>query len=141
MPNLNKVFLMGNLTRDPELRYTPAGVGVASFGLAVNTPIGKKDENGNQKTDVLFVDVTAFGRQAEVITEYFKKGRPIFIEGRLIFRTWEDANGNKRSKHEVVMSSFQFLGSAPTAQETHENADNSNNTDSYNPSEDEDIPF
>lgn len=137
MPNLNKVFLMGNLTRDPELRYTPAGMGVASFGLAVNTPIGKKDENGNRKTETLFVDVVAFGKQAEVVAEYLKKGRPVFIEGRLTFRTWEDTNGNKHSKHEVLLNNFQFLNSASTQES------NTNNTDSnnYTPDEDEDIPF
>ena len=137
MPNLNKVFLMGNLTRDPELRYTPAGMGVASFGLAVNTPTGKKDENGKQKTDVLFVDVVAFGKQAEVVAEYLKKGRPVFIEGRLTFRTWEDTNGNRHSKHEVLLNSFQFLDSASTQ----ENTTNNTYSNNYTPDEDEDIPF
>ncbi len=131
MANLNKVMLIGNLTRDPELRYTPAGLGVASFGLAVNTPMGK-DEEGNRKTETLFVDVIAFGRQAEVIAEYLKKGSLVFIEGRLRYRTWEDAAGNKRSKHEVVLNNFQFL-----------NAKDKDSTPQPIgvPNEDEDIPF
>ncbi len=133
MATLNKVFLMGNLTRDPELRYTPSGLGIATFGLAVNTNMGK-DDSGNPKTETLFVDVVAFGRTAETIAEYLKKGAPIFLEGRLRFRSWEDNNGNKRSKHEIVLNNFQFLSSrektAPTV-----------NTDMDSPTEDEDIPF
>ena len=111
MPNLNKVFLMGHLTRDPDLRFTPAGLGIATFGLAVNTLMGK-DDDGNRKEETLFVDVVAFGKQAETITEYLKKGSPIFLEGRLRLRSWEDANGVKHSKHEVVLSGFQFLSSS-----------------------------
>ena len=132
MANLNKIFLMGNLTRDPELRYTPSGLGIASFGLAVNTPMGK-DESGNQKIDTLFVDAVAFGKTAETIAEYLKKGNPIFIEGRLRYRTWEDNNGNRRSKHEVAVNSFQFLSRSERF--TSENA----NIES--PVNDDDIPF
>ena len=128
MPNLNKVFLMGHLTRNPELRYTPAGLGVVSFGLAVNTQITK------DKQDTLFVDITAFGRQAEAINEYFKKGDPIFVEGRLQYRTWEDNNGNKRSKHGIVLNNFQFLS---YKDKTNDAAD----SDITSPAEDEDIPF
>ena len=133
MANLNKIMLIGNLTRDPELRYTPAGLGVASFGIAVNTPIGK-DEQGNRKTETLFVDVVAFGRQAETIAEYLKKGSLVYIEGRLRYRTWEDPNGNKRSKHEVVLSNFQFLSFK-------DRADSSQQVPVDMPAEDEDIPF
>jgi len=133
MANLNKVFLMGNLTRDPELRYTPSGLGIASFGLAVNTPIGR-DDSGNQKTETLFVDVVSFGRQAETIAEYLKKGSPVFIEGRLRFRSWEDNNGNKRSKHEIVLNSFQFLSYKTKSSEAA-------GSDVAAPAEDEDIPF
>ncbi len=131
MANLNRVMLIGNLTRDPELRYTPAGLGVASFGIAVNTPIGKDDE-GNRKTETLFVDVVAFGKQAEVIAEYLKKGSLIYLEGRLRYRTWEDASGNKRSKHEIVLNNFQFLNTRgkESPQEV-----------AGIPEEDEDIPF
>ncbi len=131
MANLNRVMLIGNLTRDPELRYTPAGLGVASFGIAVNTPIGKDDE-GNRKTETLFVDVVAFGKQAEVIAEYLRKGSLIYLEGRLRYRTWEDASGNKRSKHEIVLNNFQFLNTRgkESPQEV-----------AGIPEEDEDIPF
>ncbi|AEA33650.1 single-stranded DNA-binding protein [Hippea maritima] len=108
MPSLNKVFLMGNLTRDPELRYTPAGLGVATFNMAVNTPAGK-DENGNIKTETLFVDVVVFGRLAEAVGEFLTKGFPVFVEGRLRYRTWEDSNGIRRSKHEVLANKIQFL--------------------------------
>jgi single-strand DNA-binding protein len=81
MASLNKVFLMGNLTRDPELRYTPNGKGLCEFGVAVNRRFTTKD--GEQRDETCFVDVTMWGRRAEVISEYFKKGSPIFIEGRL----------------------------------------------------------
>ncbi len=133
MANLNKVFLMGNLTRDPELRYTPSGLGIASFGLAVNTPIGR-DDAGNQKMETLFVDVVSFGRQAETIAEYLKKGSPVFIEGRLRFRSWEDNNGNKRSKHEIVLNNFQFLSYKAKSSDAA-------GSDIATPAEDEDIPF
>ena len=131
MANLNKVMLIGNLTRNPELRYTPAGLGIVSFGIAVNTPIGR-DDSGNRKTETLFVDVVAFGKQAEVIAEYLKKGSLIYLEGRLRYRTWEDPSGNRRSKHEVVLNNFQFLN-------TKEKVQNSSIVDT--PDEDEDIPF
>ncbi len=131
MANLNKVMLIGNLTRDPELRYTPAGLGIASFGIAVNTPTGK-DDAGNRKTETLFVDVVAFGKQAEVISEYLKKGSLIYLEGRLRYRTWEDQQGNRRGKHEVILNNFQFLN-------TKEKVQDSSIVEA--PDEDEDIPF
>lgn len=101
---------MGNLTRDPELRYTPKGTAVAKLGLAVNRTW--KTETGETKEEVTFVDVDAFGRQAETIGQYCKKGRPLFIEGRLRLDTWDDKQtGQKRSKLGIVLESFQFLGS------------------------------
>jgi single-strand DNA-binding protein len=110
MPNLNKVMLMGNLTRDPEIKYTPKGTAIAHLGLAVNRNYTL--ENGEKREEVTFIDVEAYGRQAEVIGEYFKKGRPIFIEGRLKLDTWDDkATGQKKSKMRVVLETFQFLGS------------------------------
>jgi single-strand DNA-binding protein len=110
MPNFNKVILAGNITRDPELRYTPKGTAVAKIGLAINR--NWKDESGQQKEEVTFVDVDAFGRQAEVISQYLKKGRPILIEGRLKFDQWDDKQTNqKRSRLGVVLESFQFLDS------------------------------
>ena len=108
MASLNKVFLMGNLTRDPELRYTTAGLAVASFGIAINRSWTAK--TGEQKEDVCFVDVSIFGRSAEVIGEYFSKGNPIFIEGRLQFNQWETKDGQKRSALKVVADNFQFIG-------------------------------
>ncbi len=110
MANLNKVFLMGNLTRNPELRYTPSGTAVASFGLAVNRNWTGQD--GEKKTEVCFVDISAFGRTAEVINEYLSKGNPIFVEGRLQFNQWETKDGQKRSTLRVVAENFQFIGSA-----------------------------
>src|SRR5687768_549207 len=110
MPNFNKVILAGNITRDPELRYTPKGTAVAKIGMAINRQW--KDESGQQKEEVTFVDVDAFGRQAEVISQYLKKGRPILVEGRLKFDQWEDKQTNqKRSRLGVVLESFQFLDS------------------------------
>jgi single-strand DNA-binding protein len=110
MANFNKVLLMGNLTRDPELRYTPKGTAVATIGVAVNRRW--KDESGQQREDTTFVDVDAFGRTAETIGQYLKKGRPIFIEGRLRYQTWEDKqSGQKRSKLSVVLENFQFMDS------------------------------
>src|ERR1051325_5916746 len=110
MPSFNRVILAGNLTRDPELRYTPKGTAVAKIGLAINRTW--KDESGQQKEEVTFVDVDAFGRQAEVISQYLKKGRPILVEGRLKLDQWDDKQTNqKRSRLGVVLESFQFLDS------------------------------
>lgn len=109
MASLNKVFLIGNLTRDPELRYTPSGTAVASFGIAINrTWTG---QSGEKKEEVCFVDINMFGRRAEVINEYFSKGNPIFIEGRLQFNQWETKDGQKRNTLRVVAENFQFIGS------------------------------
>ena len=108
MASFNKVILMGNLTRDPELRYTPKGTAIAKLGLAVNRTW--KTDTGETKEEVTFVDVDAFGRQAETLGQYMKKGRPILVEGRLRLDTWEDKQTNqKRTKLGVVMESFQFL--------------------------------
>lgn len=105
----NKVILMGNLTRDPELRYTPKGTAVVKIGLAVNRTW--KTESGEQKEEVSFIDIDAFGRQAEVIAQYMKKGSPLFVEGRLKLDTWEDKNTKqKQSKLKVVLEGFNFIG-------------------------------
>jgi single-strand DNA-binding protein len=109
MANLNKVMLIGNLTRDPELRQTPKGTAVAQFGLDVNRNF--KGEDGQTREETTFVDLEAWGKQAEVISKYLSKGRPVFIEGRLKLDQWEDKNGGgKRSKLRVVVENFQFLG-------------------------------
>ncbi|MEE8190736.1 MAG: single-stranded DNA-binding protein [Candidatus Scalindua sediminis] len=143
MANLNKVFLIGNLTRDPELRYTPSGTAVASFGIAVNrTWTG---QSGEKKEEVCFVDINMFGRRAEVINEYFSKGNPIFIEGRLQFNQWETKDGQKRNTLRVVAENFQFIGStAKRVAETEMPGEtNTSNKQSMEPTDvsDEEIPF
>ncbi|HEY0945000.1 MAG TPA: single-stranded DNA-binding protein [Opitutaceae bacterium] len=110
MANFNKVYLIGNLTRDPELRVTPKGTAICQFGIAVNRQF--KDESGALRDDTTFVDIEAWGKQGETISKYCTKGRPLFVEGRLKFDQWEDkASGQKRSKLKVVLEGFQFLGS------------------------------
>ena len=111
MANVNKVFLIGNLTRDPELRYTPQGTAVGEFGLAINRQW--KGPNGEKKEEVCFVDCQAWARGAEIISEYCKKGSSLFVEGRLKLDSWEGKDGQKRSRMRVVVENFQFLG-APT---------------------------
>ncbi len=108
MASLNKVFLIGNLTRDPELRYIPSGSAVTSFTLAMNRVY--KSQTGEKKEEVSFVKVVVWGRLAEVCNDYLKKGRPVFVEGRLQSRNWEAADGQKRSALEVVAMGVQFLG-------------------------------
>ena len=110
MANFNKVMLMGNLTRDPEIRYTPKGTAVAEIGLAINRYFSA--ESGEKREETTFVEVTLWGRTAEIAGEYLKKGRPVFIEGRLQLDTWEDKqSGQKRSKLRVVAEGMQLLGS------------------------------
>jgi len=110
MASFNRVILAGNLTRDPELRYTPKGTAVAKIGMAMKRTW--KTESGETKEDVTFVDVDAWGRQAEVISQYFKKGRPFLIEGRLKLDQWDDKQtGQKRSKLGVVLEQFSFVDS------------------------------
>ena len=107
MPSFNKVMLMGNLTRDPELRFTASGAAVAGFGLAINRKYKQGDE---WKEDVCFVDITVWGKQAENCAEYLSKGRPVFVEGYLRLNSWETDSGEKRNKLEVVTNSVLFLG-------------------------------
>ena len=127
MASYNKVILIGNLTRDPELRYTQKGTAIAKLGIAVNRVW--RDEAGTQHEEVTFVDVDAFGKQAETLGQYMKKGRPLLIEGRLKLDSWEDKQTNqKRSRLGVVLETFQFLesgnrgtedsGSAPPSRPT-----------------------
>lgn len=108
MSSFNKVILMGNLTRDPEMRVTPNGMAICKIGLAVNRQFTTQD--GERREEVTFVDIDAFGRQAEVIAKYMSKGRPILIEGRLRLDQWETPQGDKRSKLGVVCENFQFVG-------------------------------
>ena len=106
--SLNKVFLMGNLTRDPELRYVPSGTAVANFTVAVNRAY--KTPSGEKKEEVSFIRCIVWGRIAELCGEYLSKGRPVLVEGRLQSRAWEGQDGQKKSALEVVASSVQFLG-------------------------------
>jgi single-strand DNA-binding protein len=109
MANYNKILLMGNLTRDIELKHTASNQPVATIGLAVNHRYRTKE--GEDREEVMFVDCEAWGRTAEVMKQYLAKGRPVFIEGRLKLDTWQDKDGNKRSKHKVVIEGFQFVDS------------------------------
>jgi single-strand DNA-binding protein len=151
MANFNKVILAGNLTRDPEMRYTPKGTAVTRITLAVNRTW--KSETGETKEEVSFVDVDVWGRQAEVIGQYMKKGRPLLVEGRLKQDTWEDKTTHqKQSKLKVVLESFSFIDSnrsdggggsdgprpsRPAAPAKAEGAD----PDAAPPPEDDDVPF
>ena len=109
MANFNKVFLIGNLTRDPQLSYLPSQTAVVEFGLAVNRRWTGKD--GTKKEETCFVDCRAFGKPAETLNKYMSKGRPLLVEGRLTLDSWTAQDGSKRSKHRVTVENFQFLGS------------------------------
>ncbi len=132
MASYNKVILLGNLTRDPELRYTAGGTAVATFGLAVN----RKYRQGEEwKEETLFIDVVAFGKQAENIEKSLKKGRAVLVDGILRYRKWEDKQGQQRSKHEVSADVVQFLPQGqgrPAADDGHASGEQP---------EHEDIPF
>jgi single-strand DNA-binding protein len=109
MAYLNKVFLIGNLTRDPELRVTPKGTAICQFGLAVNRQF--KDESGQTRDETTFVDIEAWGKQGELVSKYLTKGSPAMVEGRLKLDQWEDKqSGQKRSKLKIVLDNVQFLG-------------------------------
>ena len=151
MASFNKVYIMGNLTRDPELRVTANGLSICKFGLATTRHFSSQD--GKKREETTFVDVDAFGRQAETLSSYMSKGRPIFIEGRLKFDQWESPSGEKRSKLGVVLESFQFIGARSdgtnnsddkrdsnitSKPQTHHK---SNNTETSSPDDDEDVPF
>lgn len=107
--NFNKVLLMGNLTRDVEVRQLPGGGSVANLGIAVNRRF--KTQDGQQREEVTFVDCEAWGRTAEVMAQYLAKGRPVFIEGRLRLDQWQDKDGGNRSKLKVIVENFQFVDS------------------------------
>jgi single-strand DNA-binding protein len=108
MAYLNKVFLIGNLTRDPELRVTPKGTAICQFGIAVNRQF--KDESGATRDETTFVDIEAWGKQGELVSKYLSKGSPAMVEGRLKLDQWEDKQtGQKRSKMKVVLDNVQFL--------------------------------
>ena len=126
MANLNKVFLIGNLTRDPELRYTPAGVAVSNLGVAVNRRF--RDKTGELKEDVCFLTVTVWDKQAEACCQYLRKGSPVFVEGVLQSRSWETTDGQKRSTIDVRAERVQFLGKFAPDRETSESEGAQNTT-------------
>ena len=115
MVSLNRVLLIGNLTKDPELRYTPSGTPVANLRLAVNSSF--KDQSGARKEETCFVTIVVWSKQAEICQQYLKKGRAIFVEGRLLYRSWE-AEGQKRSTMEVRADRIQFLGPPAASRDT-----------------------
>ena len=121
--SLNKTFLIGNLTRDPELRYIPSGTAVASFGLAVNRTYTNSD--GEKVDDVCFIDIVAWNRLAEICGQYLTKGKPVFVEGRLQMNSWEQEDGKKRSKLKVIAQNIQFLSGGGKANAEEEGADDS----------------
>ena len=114
MANLNKCLLAGNLTRDPEVRYTPKGTAVCDISLAINRSLPAEQEGGERREETTYVDVTLWGKTAENAGKYLAKGRSVFIDGRLALETWDDKQtGQKRSRLKVVAESLQFLGSRP----------------------------
>ncbi len=139
MSSFNKVLLMGNLTRDPQLSYTPNNTAVVDFGIAVNRRWTGKD--GSQKDETCFVDCRAFGRLAENINKYMTKGKPLFVEGRLTFDSWTAQDGTKRSRHRVTVENFRFVGpaSAASAEQTQPAAET--NYGSGPQTQGDDIPF
>ena len=108
MASYNRIILVGNLTRDPQLSYTPANTAVCKFGVATNRKF--KDREGNSREEVCFVDCTLFGRGGETFNQYMNKGRSVLVEGRLSLNQWTTPEGDKRSKHEVIVENFTFLG-------------------------------
>lgn len=108
MPNYNRTILMGNLTRDPELKYLPNGTAVANFGIAVNRKFNDRN-SGEEREEVLFIDVNFFGPRAEVVERYLSKGTPIHLEGRLRLEQWQADDGSNRSRHTIVGDSFEFV--------------------------------
>jgi single-strand DNA-binding protein len=127
----NKVILIGNLTRDVELRYTPSGTAIAKFGIATNRTY-KDQVTGENKQETMFIDVTVFGRSAEVANQYLKKGRKVLVEGRLVFEQWVDNTGQKRSKHSVVAEKLQFMDTKAEV-ERMDNMQNKNTQNTYQP--------
>ena len=151
MASFNKVILLGNLTRDPETRVTASGVTICKLGLATSRVYVTKD--GERREDTTFVDIDAFGKQAEVITKYMRKGRPLMVEGRLKLDQWESPEGQKRSKLGVVLENFQFVGGRDEDDSSSNNYeqnsppkhDTKSSTEANVPSDgdtlDEDVPF
>jgi single-strand DNA-binding protein len=123
--SLNKVLLLGNLTRDPELRYVPSGTAVANFSIAVNRSY--KDSTGEKKEDTSFIRIVVWGKMAEICGEYLTKGRSVLVEGRLKSRTWEGPDGQKRSALDVIAANVQFLGPKGERSEASQDRNKNNN--------------
>ena len=140
MANFNKILLMGNLTRDPQLSYLPSQTAVVDFGLAVNRKWRSQD--GSMKEDTCFVDCRAFGKSAENLNKFCKKGNPLFVEGRLTFDSWTAQDGSKHSKHRVTVENFQLFG-VPNKVKTDDGEDTSvtEPVPSSEGGSDDDIPF
>jgi len=131
MASFNKVILMGNLTRDIELRHTPSNQAVANFGLAMNR--NYRTASGEDREEVTFVDCEAWGRTAEIMAKYLQKGRPVFVEGRLRLDTWQDKDGNRQSRLRVVVDTFQFIdsrGGQGSGQSGHTSSESDHGSDS-----------
>ena len=140
MASYNKILLLGNLTRDPQLSYTPNQTAVVDFGLATNRKWTGQD--GSQREETCFVDCRAFGKTAETINKYLNKGKPVFIEGRLTFDSWTAQDGTKKSKHRITVETFQFLSSGAPGGDKQSNANNaSEGSVEGHPVADDDIPF
>ncbi len=153
MASLNRVFLIGNLTRDPELRYVPGGEAVSNLRLAVNRKY--RDANGELKDDTCFITVVVWGKQAENCSEYLSKGSPVFVEGSLQSRSWETQDGQKRNVIEVRARRIQFLGSPPSSKKGAESEEvvfeeekvqglqdnNDNNKQKDSSVQDDEVPF
>jgi single-strand DNA-binding protein len=135
MANYNKVILVGNLTRDPQMSYLPSQMAVVEFGLAVNRRWRGPDNQ--QREEACFVDCRAYGKQAETINQYLQKGKAVLVEGRLQYDTWEGKDGTKRSKHRVIVERFQFLGApgAPSSRQAPQQSHASDAQDHGEPSE------
>ena len=134
MASLNKVMLIGNLTRDPQLSFLPSQTPVVEFGLAINRTFKKQD--GSQGEETCFVDCQMFGKRAEVINQYLKKGDPLFVEGRLKFDSWQAQDGSKRSKLRVLAENFEFLGKGSGGRQNSGQA-----SDGPPPPTDDDVPY
>ena len=140
MANYNRVLLMGNLTRDPELSFTPSNMPMCKFGLAVNRQWTDKNSN-ERREETTFVDCVAWARQAETIKQYMSKGKPIFVEGRLSYSSWENQEGQKRSKLEVVVERFQFIGGGGGTGGGGRGQGSGGSADAESPPQVDDVPF
>ena len=146
MPHYNKIIMIGHLTRDVQVSYTPSQTAVADFGIATNRTW--TDQGGQKREEVCFVDCKSFGKLSETLVKFFGKGKPILVEGRLAFDQWEDQQGNKRSKHRIIVESFAFVGDGGGKQSKNEQQEEAaprpwtpSGPDRGGEQEQEDVPF